>query len=276
MGGRSRLNRQLEQSRIQEQQRANQLFERSLEPSPEQTRWRNQSAAWDTFLQGKNYSSPPAGTTLGFDLWNPSQTARQRERMTDLEGVGASGLGGDNSIALQLSRERNANQAAEEAGAGYERSIKETDAYFKGQAIPYAGLEANKLANLLGASVQREGMYTQGQIATRPPSLLPMILGGALGGASALLGNPGLFAGGGGGCWIAEAIYGPSDLRTIVLRAWLNTEFKKSPFGRCVMRLYMKFGQRVAKRVTEWPALRCGMKLLFDRASIRSMRWANG
>jgi len=50
-----------------------------------------------------------------------------------------------------------------------------------------------------------------------------------------------------GGCWIAAAVWGENDPRTFVVRYWLNFEFTKTWYGRWVMKLYLRFGQRIAK-----------------------------
>jgi hypothetical protein len=287
MGGSNKVNKTLERERLDEQKRSNELFAQAQKPTPEQERWRAQSAAWDTFLSGKDYSKPPPGTTLGFDLWSPAQTQKQRERMLDLEGIGAAGLGGggDKSIALQLTRERNANQAAEDAGASYEGAVKDTDAYFKGQAPTYAGMQINQLQNLLGASMNREGRLTQQWVDTRPRSMLPMILGAGLQGAGMVFGAAGgaggfgnLFGGGGGGgggCWIAEALYGAGDLRTLVLRAWINSGDITSTAGRILIGLYGRFGEATAQHIRTFPILQRLFRPVFDRASRKAFRWAN-
>src|SRR4051794_11362226 len=104
MAKQSKTNKLLEQQMLQSQQQQNQIFQQMSQPTPETTRFRQQAGDWDKFISGKDYRTPPAGTTLGFDLWNPSHIQDQSQKMSNLEGVGAAALGGDNSIALQLSR----------------------------------------------------------------------------------------------------------------------------------------------------------------------------
>lgn len=76
-------------------------------------------------------------------------------------------------------------------------------------------------------------------------------LGGIVGGAASSA------LGGGGaitkilGCWIAAACFdGFDDPRTIMVRTYLNTEFIKHWYGRAVMSLYLRFGERIAKNRT--------------------------
>ena len=89
-------------------------------------------------------------------------------------------------------------------------------------------------------------------------------------GSAALTGGigTGLGKGIGGlfGCWIAEAIYGVDDLRTHLVRAWLNGPFKQTKFGSVVMKLYMKYGERIAERVKKSKALKAVLKPVFDMA----------
>jgi hypothetical protein len=73
--------------------------------------------------------------------------------------------------------------------------------------------------------------------------------------------------GGGMGCWIAAALYGGwDDPRTIDVRHWLNTEFVKQPIGRAVMKLYLRFGERIAEMVKRSAVVRAILRPLFDLA----------
>lgn len=203
MGKKSKVNQTLERDRIAAQQQQNQIFQQLSQPTPEQARWREQSANWDNFIKSKNYANAPQDSILNFDLYAPSYKAQQRERLSNLTGVGASSLAGqgDNSIAIQQSKERNANQSAEDAGASYENAIKQSDAYFKNSALPYASLDINKNLGLLSNATNREMEYTNQWVATRPRSWLPQILGGVLQAGAAVFGGgagagfSGLFSG---------------------------------------------------------------------------------
>lgn len=167
--------------------------------NPEQQRFRQNSDRWGQFIAGKNYGAPPEGEFVGFDLYTPAQIARQQERMGDLTGIGAAAMGGtgDQSVALQLARERNANQAGENAGRAYEGAIKERNAYYEGNALPYAGLDINThLAMMNNATQNMQFSYDQ-QRQTLPPSfwqIFAPMMGGALSAGGSLLGNPALFS----------------------------------------------------------------------------------
>lgn len=93
-------------------------------------------------------------------------------------------------------------------------------------------------------------------------------LNAALGGLGAAAGGwaSGGFKMPGAGCWIAEAIYGSDDLRTHLVREWLNTHFIQRPTGKHVMRFYLRFGQRIAAVVSRSNALKSMLRPFFDRA----------
>lgn len=78
--------------------------------------------------------------------------------------------------------------------------------------------------------------------------------------------------GGGGGCWIAEALYGETDPRTHLLRSWLNQEFRETPLGAVVMPLYLRFGKTIALAVRLSARVRNKLRPLFDQALAAAMR----
>lgn len=78
-------------------------------------------------------------------------------------------------------------------------------------------------------------------------------------GASSIIG-----AVGGGGCWIAESVYGVNDLRTHLIRKYLNGEFKQTLGGKIIMFFYLLVGKQIAKIVRKSNTLQVGFKYLFD------------
>jgi len=68
------------------------------------------------------------------------------------------------------------------------------------------------------------------------------------------------------GCWIAEAIYGEDDCRTHVVRAYLNGPFRDGGIGDFVMRLYLRFGERIARVVKKSKLLKALFRPFFDAA----------
>lgn len=94
------------------------------------------------------------------------------------------------------------------------------------------------------------------------------------------LGFLGTLAGAGGniaaarmkGCWIAESIYGVDDVRTHVVREYLNGSFKRRWYGRLIMRAYLRFGVRVAAFLDRHAWLKPAVKPAFDFALWRAVK----
>jgi hypothetical protein len=66
---------------------------------------------------------------------------------------------------------------------------------------------------------------------------------------------------------VAEAIYGPNDIRTHIMRSWLNTEVEATATGRLVVAFYDLFGQQIAALAQWSPKVRWWLKTqVFDKA----------
>lgn len=74
-------------------------------------------------------------------------------------------------------------------------------------------------------------------------------------------------------CWIAEAIYGTNDPRTLLVRAYLNGPFKQTAFGRAVMSLYQRYGRAIAAQVRKHGWLKRALQPLFDKALDHAAPW---
>lgn len=82
-----------------------------------------------------------------------------------------------------------------------------------------------------------------------------------------LISAAGTAAGGAAGCWIAAEIFGGwNDQRTIDVRTWLHTKFRKTFIGRMAMALYLRFGESVADLIHDGVLPRGPFKWLFNRA----------
>ncbi len=79
-------------------------------------------------------------------------------------------------------------------------------------------------------------------------------------------GGNGLDVGGGHSkaCWIAEALYGADDARTLWLRAWLTVVYDERRPGCTFVVLYRKFGRQVAQLVANGLLPRRLFRTLFD------------
>ena len=193
-------NRQMAANAQDQYKLQREMFDWAKQGTPEQQKFRRDSAAWDTFIRGRNYGAPPPDSILNFDLWSPSQQNSIRERMAGLTGVGAAAMSGtgDQSIAVAQQRERNANLAAQDHANAYENAIKQQDAYYKGQGLAWSGQDLANRQSLLGNATSSAQFFFDQQRQTLPPSFMQTwggLIGSALQAGSTML-APGLGAGG--------------------------------------------------------------------------------
>ena len=138
-------------------------------------------------------------------------------------------------------------------------------------AIP--GMYGGQYSTSLGGANSAMGNATS---AAQTPgfwdTFLPALAGGAAQvGFGFTPGAPGNAKG--GGCWIAEAIYGVDDLRTHLVREWLNTEFVLHPVGKAAMEAYQRFGRQIARLVKKRKFLATALKPIFDCALSHALAW---
>lgn len=151
-------------------------------------------------------------------------------------------------------------------------------------ALPQIGLAQQGIGtNLVGAgnnalstaaSGANAGVQNQLAIQQRSDNLVSGLASGILGlattpfgGGSASNGLLGLIP----GCWIAQAVYGEHDIRTHIVRQWLNAEYARTKIGSVVMKAYRKIGRQIAPFVRG--PVRWALKPLFDIA-LREAMWA--
>jgi hypothetical protein len=66
------------------------------------------------------------------------------------------------------------------------------------------------------------------------------------------------------GCWIAEALYGVDDPRTLLLRAWLSVAYDERRPGWWFIALYRRFGRATADLIYRGYLPRRLFQPLFD------------
>jgi len=66
-------------------------------------------------------------------------------------------------------------------------------------------------------------------------------------------------------CWIAEALYGVDDPRTLLLRAWLATVLEERRAGWRLVELYGRVGRTTAALIRRGILPRLLFRRLFDR-----------
>jgi len=71
-------------------------------------------------------------------------------------------------------------------------------------------------------------------------------------------------AGNSKGCWIAEALYGVHDPRTLLLRAWLGVAYDQRRAGWPLIALYHRFGRATAGLIYRGYLPRGLFRPLFD------------
>lgn len=75
------------------------------------------------------------------------------------------------------------------------------------------------------------------------------------------------------GCWVAEALWGRNDLRTVRLRAWLNGSCKKPVRVQIVYFFYRHFGEYVAQQVEAHNSVRRAVTPLFNWLDRQATKW---
>lgn len=65
-------------------------------------------------------------------------------------------------------------------------------------------------------------------------------------------------------CWVAEALYGVDDPRTLLLRAWLSTAYDERRAGWIFIAMYRRFGRGTANLIQRGYLPRQLVQPLFD------------
>ena len=72
-------------------------------------------------------------------------------------------------------------------------------------------------------------------------------------------------------CWIAEALYGVDDPRTLLLRAWLTVVYEDRRAGWAWVECYRVCGRQVARLIAAGVLPRRLFRSLFDALLIRAL-----
>jgi hypothetical protein len=202
-------------------------------------------------LQSLSSGNPQSvQTALAPFLTNITQNNSQQKGQT-MESMGP-GVGRD--VALESVTQQSGNQIAGQKNALIQNAPQELAKL--GSSIESFGLSdvGAALSGASGASTSNQAVM-QSQAASKQATM------GFLGSLAGAAAKPFAF-----GCWIAEAIYGVDDMRTHIVRAWLNDVYSHTFIGGVVMWLYRRFGRGAARMVERSAFLRWILKPLFDRA----------
>jgi hypothetical protein len=71
-------------------------------------------------------------------------------------------------------------------------------------------------------------------------------------------------------CWIAEALWGEGDARTLVVRYYLINVLEFHWLGKYFCRLYRRHGERIAGLIPKWQLLRMAMEVVFGLIYMRA------
>lgn len=74
-------------------------------------------------------------------------------------------------------------------------------------------------------------------------------------------------------CWVAEELFGPTNLRTVRLRAFLNGVYSKTWTGRIFMWCYRRYGQFVASQARQRAWVRRLLMPLFRKLDRMAQEW---
>lgn len=130
-----------------------------------------------------------------------------------------------------------------------------------------AGVDTSIYGTATGGRSSALGNLTQLGLASYGPWNAAIGAAGAVGAAA--LGKPPA-----AGCWIAEALYGVDDPRTLLMRFWLNNVWaKKSRLGSLVMKFYLRFGERIAEVVKRKVIVRRALRPVFDFGLSKAEAW---
>ena len=241
----------------------------------------------DVFGQIQQQVGSIAAAGVGQQGWTPAETsARQGQVITQAAAAnkqlqasiaekgamtsgGGPGLTTGATLATEAGAESNVlNKEAEML----QQNTAENDAtgrenYWKATAVEGAipGEEAKISSEaaqpVLGAQKNESDQANENQAASS--SWMGLVGGLAQAGASAAA-----------ACWIAAEVYdGWGDPRVDSVRDWIfNVWAETSVVGALVAKIYLKFGERIARLVRKNQVLKAGFKRLFDIALRKSKR----
>lgn len=203
-----------------------------------------------------------------------SQQASQslRQGMNNRGFSGGSGMEAAQNTQLALGEGQASGQAFGDALSGQHNedlnNFWAANNLKSGNAASIGGQGTSQLQSSAQTYNNLYGTAGQGNVVPGVGGAIAAGLGTAAGG---LLGNPKIF-----GCWIAEVLFGANDARTLLVRRWLNQEFAKSLIGKAVMKVYLRFGERIAGSIRECAMAKRALRPVFNLALNRAVMFYGG
>lgn len=162
-----------------------QSFAAAQTPSPAETQAEKDRKSFFQWRDAGDYTKP-APTMIGLTYGPDAARRRLAEQSSVATGAAGMGAANANPTALALNQQNLADHNAENDANTYQNAINDEYGYQRtGNA---QGLMASDMARKMGllntsATMQQSGAANR--ISTQPQSMLPMLLSGLIGGASA-------------------------------------------------------------------------------------------
>jgi len=134
------------------------------------------------------------------------------------------------------------------------------------------------LSDILGSGSQALGSETHSRSEQTEGGIGNFLAKSAISNWFEMWKNIGSSWGGGGGgaaamCWIAEALFGKTDIRTHCARWYVNHILPHSLSGRVFRYWYSRYGQEVARRIPSSPLLRLLLTPVFTYLANQGARY---
>jgi hypothetical protein len=243
-------------------------------------------AALQKLLSGQNIAADPLQNPKYLANVNRLQAnsldASQESANRDLEAENkrTGGLNGSSTAGtikdLALRKMRLSDALSSQRAAGDYRSNLDYQQQQLQNILQPAGIESGYFGTAVGGQNAALNNLTQFGLASYGPWMAAIQAAG--GAAAAAIPGIGAPSSGGGGmdtghCWVAAELYGGwFEPRTVLLRSWLNEEFRRTWLGDGVMRFYLRFGERIAAIARRSRAVRWMLRPLFELALARAVR----
>lgn len=182
----------------------------------------------------------------------------------DLPSGGATELKAQTAAAAAQQESSEENQIEE---ADYSQGYNEWQNAATGLATVAGQLNPTAYENA-ATSAGSATSTTANEIAQENNSWINAAIGaaGSIGGAVIDQNPGGIF---GPSCWVAAELYGGwTAARTVAVRRWINEELPKRFAGRVLLRLYVRYGRQIARRIRTHRVERSIMQAIFDRIPV--------
>ena len=220
----------------------------------------------------KHYTGLASGDTNAIfkEIAPAAEMRRQGERSVEQQITENMPRGGEQRLA----REMNTSAAAGDIGRLATQSYTSAFPALAQLAQGGIGLSMGELSQTLAAMSGAGGAYggaagayggaakitgdvaqQQAQATAAQKAMFSSLAGAGAGVASAGLTKY---------CWIAELLYGVSDMRTFLIRAWVSHVQIRTWYDRIGTALYRRFGRQIAAVLRRVPALQVFFRPIFN------------